>query len=291
MVAALQESIAVLTVIPVAKAQPGALYMLPGGSVAKFEGQLGSKMIFRDKAGGLRDVPPDATVRTTDEETLCLFEGRPYVKKAMVGAAAEVEAATGQAPPVDPKIEKARKLGIVDYANGQPVVNPIVPVNTAPPPVVVPVVPATTPPEVVVKVTTAEAVATPPPVVTTPPAEPKKRGPKPKTEAPTGTEPAPVEEGGKLFLLINCSCNRAVDLAGYVKKLCDEVAQRGGAPDVRLGHKNSDLGFGGWKALIAMEAAKAPPSGLCSITSGELADPIIEALIPLAAVVVRGGVR
>jgi hypothetical protein len=91
------------------------------------------------------------------------------------------------------------------------------------------------------------------------------------------------------MLLVNCTSNRAQDLAGYVKGLCDAVATRHGAPDVRLGHKQSDLSFGGWKALVALEAAKAPPSGLCMIRSSELADPVIEALIPLAAVVVTGG--
>ena len=73
-------------------------------------------------------------------------------------------------------------------------------------------------------------------------------------------------------------------------EICKKVADHYGAPDVRLGNQKSDLGFGGWKGCIAIEALKAPPTGLCTISSGELADPIIEALASKAKIFVRGSV-
>lgn len=249
--------------------QTGKVYLV-NARPARCEGQLGSRTIFRAKDGALLEMPSDPrAVTEADEETVCLFDGRPYVKP-------------------EPASERKR-VAIVDVPD--PVPNLISP----------PDVPA----EVAVQVTVAEATQAGPAPVATAPAEDKpKRGRKPKAEptagsttvdatptAPAAAPQAPVPESKdptQLILLVDCSCTAATDLAFYVKKTCDAVAQRFGAPDVRLGHKNSDLGFGGWKALIALEAAQTKPVGICSISSGELADPIIEALAPLATLVVRG---
>lgn len=291
-----------MTELAVDKLKPGVVYLIQGGP-ARFEGQLGSRVIFRAKDGGLRELGTDAKARTVDEETLCLFEGRPFQKPQPTNAGPVENKAPADAPAqLDAaKEEKKRKLGIVDVVEGAGTGVTPPDVNTKP--VTPPPAEPKPQPEASVSVSTAEATAgTAAEVKAEIAAEQskpagKKRGPKAKPEGAEVSIPAPptgeaVGEDGspKLMLLINCSCNRARDLAPYVKKIADDVAAKHGAPDVRLGHKQSDLGFGGWRGLMAIEAAKAPPSGLCSITSGELADPVIEALVPLATVVVRGGV-
>lgn len=289
--------------IPLTQAKTGSVYLIPPtSSPARFEAMLGGRGIFRAKDGGLREVDAAASVKIPDEETVCMFEGKPFKK------AEPMPIEKMPAGPSAEKITKARKLGIVfeDEKTDMSVAPP----DVSSSPTVPPVPPAgalsnanvvTGAPVVVVK--TEEAITTP-----------AKRG-RPKASTTTNSEgktftatsvpvasAAPLDVGttealaGKtdtkpFFLLINCACNRASDLAPYVAKLAADVAQRFGAPDVRLGHKQTDLGFGGWKALLALEATKNPPQGLCSIMSGELADPVIEALVPLAAFVVRGGIR
>jgi hypothetical protein len=294
----------VLKEIPVSACVPGGAYMLPGGPVGVFEGVIGSRPIFRLKSGGaLAETASDATVRDMNSDP---------VASAPVKAPAPVQA------PAAPKAEAPkRKLVIED--DGESILAPDEPVSQAvqpPPTIAAPIVQAPpVSPSPVVTVAVAEAIEPPKPkrgrpskaevaareaVVTAPqaaamaemPAAPMK-APAIVTYDPAQTEPAPAapKEGEPLMLLINCSCAQARPLEPYIADVCKRVATAGGAPDVRLGHKNSDLGFGGWKALIALEALKSPPSGLVSIQSSELADPIIEALVPKAAMVVRGGVR
>lgn len=260
--------------------QPNRVYLV-GTSPARFEGVLGSRPVFRSKAGELKEMPPEGFVRTVDDETVCMFEGKPYVKPQV-----DVDSTKATSSPT-PERKKIDLTNDVEEAQVSP--------PDAPPEVAK--MPA---PEVQVTVAEAAQAAV----------EKPKRGRKPKAEtapaapasvAPEAAPAAPVTQtpsvaadvptvdaDPKLILLVDCSCTAATDLSFFVKKCCDTVAQRFGAPDVRLGHKNSDLGFGGWKALIALEAAQAKPVGICSITSSELADPIIEALAPLATLVVRG---
>lgn len=255
------------------QAKPGNCYLIPGGSVAKYEAMLGARAIFRAKDGGLREVAATDKVKTIDEETLCLFEGRKFEKPAPAPKPA-VPAPAAPAPVVDAaKAEKMRKLGI-DYVDEKTTA-------AVSPPDVNPAVVAA--PEV--KVTTAEAVAAP--ATTAAPAAEAK----PKKQKATPAAPAldPTTSEGPLFLVVNASCSKAVDLAGYVKGLCDALAMKHGTPDIRLAKKESDLAYGGWKACLALEVAKNPPKGLCVIQSSELAEPVIEALTPIAAVVIRGG--
>jgi len=263
-----------MTDLKLSELKAGVLYLIPGGSTAKFEALIGTRGIFRAKDGGLREVV-DGTVKTVDEETLCLFEGREF-KKPAPPAPIETKAPPAAEALSAEKEEKKRKLLIVDIGGA----NPITPPDVAKSPS--PAVPeastqgaqsnanaAAGAPATEVKVTTAEAV------------EPKKTKASKKA-----VEPVEQPASEMLMLLVNCDSQKATSLAPYVKGLCDALAQKHGTPDIRLGHKQSDLAFGGWKALLAIEAAKNPPKGLCSIQPSELADPVIEALIPLATVVV-----
>ena len=268
---------ALMGIVTADQLQPNKVYLV-GTSPARFEGVLGSRPVFRSKAGELREMPPEGFVRTVDEETVCLFEGKPYKKPQAP------EAPTQAASSPTPERKKIDLTNDVEEAQVSP--------PDAPPEVAK--MPA---PEVQVAVAEVAKELSE--------KYKAKRGRKPKAEAiqapaSVATETAPavepsvvadvptVDADPKLILLVDCSCTAATDLSFFVKKCCDTVAQRFGAPDVRLGHKNSDLGFGGWKALIALEATQAKPVGICSITSSELADPIIEALAPLATLVVRG---
>ncbi len=248
--------------------------MLSGDRMARFEGAVGSRFIFRLQ-DGVSLVTPAGTESAED----------------LTGTIAE-ELFTGQGgKPAAPAVTEAkRRPQIVDV----PSTPAPAPVQTAPAAPVASIVPpgegkptdpaaiATGATGVTVTVTTAEAIATPAPEsATAAPAEGAKRGRKPKADAD-------VTKADKLLmLLVNCSAPNATDLSGYVKGLADGIAARESLPDVRLAPKTSDCSYGGWKAMIAIEALKAPPVGVCSIISGELSDPVIEALSGIAPMVVR----
>jgi hypothetical protein len=79
------------------------------------------------------------------------------------------------------------------------------------------------------------------------------------------------------------------DLADYVADLHEIVCQAvGGVADVRLADPKGPLGYGAWRGALAAAASKSPPTGVCTISRGELADPIIEALSAQATLVIRG---
>lgn len=153
------------------------------------------------------------------------------------------------------------------------------------------------PPAVVVNnVVTPPAVTTPPAATTPPPAsEPAKkpRGrPRKGVEAIANGSAQAATTGGisGLILVVNSSvfADQVTDLSGYVADLAASVAAAAGAPDVRFADPKGPLGYGGWRGAMAAAALKSPPSGVCAISSGDLADPVIEALAPLAEVLIRG---
>lgn len=140
---------------------------------------------------------------------------------------------------------------------------------------------AVAPPDVAPETAPVQAQVPAAPEAPAPAEEPKKTRKKAEKAAPE----APTEG---LTLLINCDAQGATSLSTYVRDLAQAIAQKHGTPDLRLARKESDLAFGGWKAILSLAALQNPPKGLCSITSGELADPVIEALTPVATMVVRG---
>ncbi len=258
----------------VAQAVRGHVYMLSGDRMARFEGAVGSRFIFRLQ-DGVSLVTPAGTESAED----------------LTGTIAE-ELFTGQGgKPAAPAVTEAKRRPQIVDVPSTPAPAPVQTAPAAPVASIVPpgegkptdpaaLAPAAT--GVVVTVTTAEAIATPAPEsATAAPAEGAKRGRKPKADAD-------VTKADKLLmLLVNCSAPNATDLSGYVKGLADGIAARESLPDVRLAPKTSDCSYGGWKGMIAIEALKAPPVGVCSIISGELSDPVIEALSGIAPMVVR----
>lgn len=255
-----------IPMLAIEQCTPGGVYMLPGGDVGTFEGVIGSRYIFRKKDKGLADASAGDSVRD--------MNGDPGTVAIHVPPSA---------PPVAPqpsaeKEEKKRKLGIVDESTP----NPIAPKDTPPPTPVLTAAPA----EVVVRV---EEYAI----------EKPRRG-RPtnaEREAKAAVEPtpaAPTAPAGAIpgfFLLIDCACAKATDLSPYVAEIAKRVAETHNVADVRLSPDKSTLDYGRWKAVLGLEALKNPPKGLCVINSGELSNPVIEALSGVASLVVRGGIR
>lgn len=122
-----------------------------------------------------------------------------------------------------------------------------------------------------VKKATVEQVQTPPP----PPA------PAPSTEVEASTP-------SDLILLVDVVLTGGgTDLTNYVTEVHAAACEEFKVSDVRLPvtkQAQEELGFGRWKAVLANIARKMPPSGLCFIRTGELENPIIEALLSLAKV-------
>lgn len=298
----------------------GAIYQTFSGR-AEFRGALGKRAFFLGGDGSnielsLTDMVEEVVEQAAAKEVQARSVAGIVAVAETLGPAhaAEVGATLEAAPVLSPaKVEKARRMGIVDLSSeGNPVAPALAPTAAVVAPT--PVAPAamvaeTTPPAPIVAVSVAEAIAAP----VLPVATPAKRGRPTKAEVEARKAsipadsmepaqiPAPVvakapkpadsmdsAEAPSLLLLVDCACAQAKDLTGYVQEVCKRVADEHGTPDVRLGNKNSDLGFGGWKAVIAIEALKNPPTGLCTISRSELADPIIEALAPMAKILVRG---
>jgi hypothetical protein len=125
-----------------------------------------------------------------------------------------------------------------------------------------------------------------------PPVEDKpKRGRKPKAaKAEAGTEAAATDGDDVLVLFVDCVPVGDVnvhDLAGYVVEVADKVAKAAGVDDVRLAPKDNPLAYGAWRGALAAAARSEAPTGYCTIGSGDLADPVIEGLAAVAALVVR----
>lgn len=121
----------------------------------------------------------------------------------------------------------------------------------------------------------------------------------PATGAPETAEekkkrgrPAGSKNG--IVLLIDCACSsETTDLNRVVADYAKALAAEAKIPDLRLAPKkdgNADhpMAFGGWKAILAMVILKNLPAGMCSISSSELNEPVIEALCGVAQTVIRG---
>lgn len=132
------------------------------------------------------------------------------------------------------------------------------------------------------------------------PAAPKaKRGRPPGKAKSTASEVASGEAQAAhlsgLILVIDSAVSGPVDLdldpyvAGLVEAVC--ASQTPAIPDPRLADPKGPLGYGGWRGALAAAAKASAPTGLCTISRSELADPVIEALIPLAQFVIKGSVR
>lgn len=126
----------------------------------------------------------------------------------------------------------------------------------------------------------------PPPTSIAEEKEKPKRGRPPKVSTAATPVVTVVEP---LVLYVNCFPRRpAQDLSAYISDLCAKLALSAGLSDVRLADGQNPLGFGKWRGALAAAARENPPKGSCVIVSGDLADPVIEALSAIAVEVVRG---
>lgn len=142
--------------------------------------------------------------------------------------------------------------------------------------------------------TTAPATTTTP-AATTATANPSADPAAKPEEATKGKRGRPAGSTNGITLLIDCACStETTDLNVLVASFAKQLAEKAGLPDLRLAPKKETdggdhpLAFGGWRAVLSMAVLNNLPKGDCSINSGELNDPVIEALAGVAAKVIRG---
>jgi len=107
-----------------------------------------------------------------------------------------------------------------------------------------------------------------------------------ETKAKLKKEAPATGEGFEL--LVDCSSSKSTDLTADVINTAKELAKLYKVADIRVAPKESDLAYGGWKAVLAATYAKKTLSGKLSIYTTELTAPVIEVLTSLASDVVRG---
>lgn len=232
--------------VEAAACKTGGVYMIPGGPVGKFEGVLGDRAIFKNKEGELLQCAPSDFVRDLNGDPVAvgLFEKK---KKLNV---VDVPPPGDTTPKIDPKAGIVPKDAPADTNPPKPPVETPVPAQT---------------------VVTA--------VASTPPATPPAEEPKGKPGRPAGSKNKAKVAADQFIILVNNACPAAEDLMPYVQGMCDALAKKEGIADVRLAPKTSDLGYGGWKAMLTvMCKTNPPPAGLYVIQQSELTEPVIEAL-------------
>lgn len=115
--------------------------------------------------------------------------------------------------------------------------------------------------------------------------------PDPKPAAPEAKrkprEPK-AKEPETLTLLVDCFSSKATDITPWALDLAKNLAATWKLQDIRVAPKDSQMAYGGWRAVIAAEALKTAPTGVCYIARSELTEPVIEALSAVAGMVVRG---
>ncbi len=248
---------------------PGNLYMViiaEGGGVMKCEGVLPTGAFFSGPTGTPKLVPLTTDVRdvSSDPVSRANFKLPPLANTNPVGL-----------PIVENGVQvHGTPIAGIPQAGVTP---PDMPQHAAAAPNVV-----STPPATQTTPTPAATGTTPAPAQTDAPtaAGKKKRG-----KGKKGENTIDLDES--LILLVNSSSTEARDLSPFVLDLAQKVAAKHGLADVRLAPQEHALAFGRWKAIIAGAALAECPTGICAIRSGELSDPVIEALSGVADFVVR----
>lgn len=127
--------------------------------------------------------------------------------------------------------------------------------------------------------------------------KPKKKTRKKKaSDTPAAEQPSsvPVVTGNTLVLvdaaLVDAPTMR---LETYVWGLADNIAEQYGARDIRCASKDSPLGFGAWRGVLAASIRTNPPTaGYYSCASGgDLIDVALEALASVDGVTIIRGTR
>lgn len=244
----------VVGVLHASMAAQGALYTLPDGRVGAFNGMAGPFAIFTLGDGAPATVPGNTIVS-------------PFQTAAAPAPAAPTPAPVQVPPPA-------------------PIVAPVPAAAPTAGPVtgVLPPDAPTSNPGALTPAPAAQASA--------PAAEPEKK-PRTRRANAKGAEQA---EGGEalterddLVLLVDVAVSRGIarNLAPIIATEAEKLAKAANTIDVRCADKSSPLAYSGWKGALgaAVEAVIEP--GIYAVSSGELADVVIERLSG-KALVIRG---
>lgn len=113
-----------------------------------------------------------------------------------------------------------------------------------------------------------------------------------KAGRPAGAKNKPKAGVDSLVIVVNAASTHGESLAPYIADIETRLLAQLKLVDLRLAPKESDAAFMGWRGLLTIEAKKAPPvAGFYTVQSGDLADPVIEALGGLPGTVVIRGAR
>lgn len=254
----------------------GSLYLLPSGPVGRLEVVSPAGVFFSLSDGSPTRLAVDAMISPMNHDETA---------RRAFGLAPLTPAAENTPRPLVP----GSRHKIVDLPAEQGAGSAVAPPDQPP---------AARNPEELAAMNAASAPApVPPPAPAAPVAgeQPKRRGRPPGSKTKSAGTMGTAEQVATnaslegLILCVDAHPNRpATDLSAYVSDLAATVAEAAGVEDVRFAPKDNPLAFMAWKGAIAAAARESPPSGLCSIFSSDLADPVIEALIPIASLVIRG---
>lgn len=136
--------------------------------------------------------------------------------------------------------------------------------------------------------------ATAPSVATPAPATPGKRGRKPRTQAAGGAANPPASGEG-LTLFCDVIALKGMDLQSldpYIDDICDRISEAAGTEDIRFTHNESAISFGKWRGALAAAVKSSPPApgqyAVQFVRESEIKQVVVEALISIADIVVRG---
>lgn len=269
------------------KGKPGTVYRLADGKVGTFQAAAGDLAFFTS--------PEGAAFSTSADDAIEPVESAPAAPAAKAAPPGTVFARDGEAG--KSYTLSGGEVGVFTAVAGAQVVfmigaEPVMVDGDAPVvPYTAPVKASVLPPDAPPSTPGAKATDT----EGDDEGEPDLDAPKAPAEKPKRTRKAKKadeapEAGGDLEVLIIGGVGLAQDgaasrdLAPYIAALAAKCAAAAKAPDVRFAET---LGYGKWKAALHAAALAEPPSGVCHVYPGDLADPVIEALIPLAGLVVR----
>lgn len=289
--------------IPAGMAVKDRLYFVDN-RIGKCAGQMGAKTVWVDSANAMFTSESTSPVRLADSDPVALkafgiapAEAAPtpapvvthaqahdnvvaklahqpgFIAPGVTGAGNAINPPGGTPPAANPTEQAAAQAAA--QAQAQALVNAggVATATVAQAPVAAPA-------------------STPAPAAEAPAEAPKKRGRPRKTAQDVATGQAQSNKLSGLILIVDGAVNGDVDLdlTDYVQNLVDALcgAQTPPIPDPAMADPKGPLGFGAWRGALRAMALQSVPDGVCTIRSGELSDPVIEALASRATLVIYG---
>lgn len=116
--------------------------------------------------------------------------------------------------------------------------------------------------------------------------KPRSRGK--KTEAPA-SNPTAVSAASEFMVIVNAGISHPIaqPLGPVIAATHAELCEKGKILDVRAAPKDHPLAYGAWKGALSAGVLSKLQPGIYTVESGDLADPVIEALSG-KAVIIRG---